>query len=112
MHHIPVCTSFYYIPGIDQPIVDANSKEERLATARLSICMNVFEDVCGVQTLGQMEVESTQLIECAEKALEISKKVTAIVREAWEHKDQYSLALNSGNTNEVENLTSAQIFMN
>jgi len=49
---MPICTSFYYIPTIDHPIVDANSKEERLATARLSICMNVFEDVCGAQTLG------------------------------------------------------------
>jgi exosome complex component RRP45 len=58
VHHIPVCTTFYYIPSIEEPIIDANSKEERLATARLSICMNVFEDVCGMQTLGQMEVDS------------------------------------------------------
>ena len=86
MHHIPVCTSFYYIPDISEPLVDANSKEERLTTARLSICMNVFEDVCGVQTLGQMEVEPSQLIECSERALEIAKQVTKIVREAWESK--------------------------
>jgi len=57
VHHIPVCTTFYYIPGIEEPIIDATSKEERLATARLSICMNVFEDVCGMQTLGQLEVD-------------------------------------------------------
>lgn len=52
VHHIPVCTTFYYVAGVEEPIVDANAKEERLATARLSICMNVFEDVCGMQTLG------------------------------------------------------------
>lgn len=52
VHHIPVCTTFYYIPSVPQPIIDATSKEERLATARLSICMNIFEDVCGMQTLG------------------------------------------------------------
>ena len=52
VHHIPVCTTFYFIPKIDFPIVDAAAKEERLATARLSICMNIFEDVCGMQTLG------------------------------------------------------------
>ena len=58
VHHLPVCTTFYFI-GAGQgsaqalpPIVDACAKEERLATARLSICMNVFEDVCGMQTLG------------------------------------------------------------
>ena len=48
--------------------------------------MNVFEDVCGVQTLGQMEVEPSQLIECSERALEIAKQVTKIVREVWESK--------------------------
>jgi exosome complex component RRP45 len=57
VHHIPVCTTFYYIPSVPQPIIDATSKEERLATARLSICMNIFEDVCGMQTLGQLEVD-------------------------------------------------------
>ena len=57
VHHIPVCTTFYFIPNIDFPIVDASTKEERLASARLSICMNVFEDVCGIQTLGQMEID-------------------------------------------------------
>ena len=48
VHHIPVCTTFYFIPKVDFPIVDATAKEERLASARLSICMNVFEDVCGM----------------------------------------------------------------
>ena len=52
VHHIPVCSTFSFIPGIEEPIVDAASKEERLATARLSICVNVYEDVCGMQTLG------------------------------------------------------------
>ena len=23
VHHIPVCTTFYYIPGVEEPIVDA-----------------------------------------------------------------------------------------
>ena len=33
VHHIPVCTSFYFIEGISstKPIVDATSKEEKLA---------------------------------------------------------------------------------
>jgi exosome complex component RRP45 len=52
VHHIPVCSTFYFIPKVEEPIVDATAKEERLATARLSICMNVYEDVCGMQTLG------------------------------------------------------------
>jgi exosome complex component RRP45 len=57
VHHLPICTTFYFIPGVHDPIVDATAKEERLATARLSICMNIYQDVCGMQTLGQMEVD-------------------------------------------------------
>lgn len=48
VHHLPVCTTFYFVPDIEKPVVDATAKEERLASARLSICMNVFEDVCGM----------------------------------------------------------------
>ena len=48
VHHLLIYTTFYFIPQVDMPIVDACAKEERLATARLSVCMNVFEDVCGM----------------------------------------------------------------
>lgn len=57
VHHLPICSTFFFIPQVNMPIVDASAKEERLATARLSICMNVFEDVCGMQTLGQMDID-------------------------------------------------------
>jgi exosome complex component RRP45 len=62
VHHLPVCTTFFFITGVEDPVVDASAKEERLATARLSICMNIYKDVCGMQTLGQMEVDPMQLI--------------------------------------------------
>ena len=57
VHHIPVCNTFYFIENINKPIVDANSKEEKLSTSRLSICMNIFEDLCGMSTFGSLEVD-------------------------------------------------------
>jgi exosome complex RNA-binding protein Rrp42 (RNase PH superfamily) len=57
VHHIPVCTTFYFISGIENPIIDANAKEEKLAKSRLSICMNIFEDLCGMTTLGFLELD-------------------------------------------------------
>ena len=86
VHHLPVCTTFYFIPRISDPIVDASAKEERLATARLSICMNVFEDVCGMQTLGQMDIDPTQLLECTRDALAITKQTTKVIRQAWDQR--------------------------
>lgn len=65
VHHLPICTTFSFIKNSSAssfedskfPVVDATAKEEKLAVSRLSICMNVFEDICGMQTLGMMEVD-------------------------------------------------------
>ena len=85
MHHIPVCTSFYFIEGISntRPIVDATAKEEKLAKSRLSICMNIFEDLCGMSTLGSLEVDPKMLLECTKTALHLSKEMTKKVRECF-----------------------------
>ena len=91
VHHLPICTTFFFIPKIDTPIVDATAKEERLANARLSICMNVFEDVCGMQTLGQMDIAPMQLLECTRAAMAITKDTTRIIRQAWEEKDCHGM---------------------
>jgi len=72
-------------------IIDANAKEEKLACAKLSIVMNVFEDVCGMQTLGQMTVDPFQLLNCSKLALKTTKEVTKIVRKAWADKDKLPL---------------------
>lgn len=71
VHHIPVCTSFYFIDGVPatKPVVDATSKEEKLAKSRLSICMNIFEDLCGMTTLGSLEVSPRILMSCTSTAL-------------------------------------------
>jgi exosome complex RNA-binding protein Rrp42 (RNase PH superfamily) len=71
VHHIPVCTSFYFIDGVSaiKPIVDATAKEEKLAKSRLSICMNIFEDLCGMTTLGSLEVSPKILLGCTQIAL-------------------------------------------
>ena len=62
VHHIPVCTTFYFIEGVDQPIIDATSKEEKLAKSRLSMCVNIFEDLCGMTTLGSLDIEPDIII--------------------------------------------------
>ena len=58
VHHLPICVSFYFIKDLENPIVDANSKEERICQSRLSICTNIFEDLCGMVTYGSLEIES------------------------------------------------------
>ena len=59
VHHIPVSTTFYFMNDLpDTPIVDVNSKEERLCSSRLSIVMNAYEDICGMCTLGALNLST------------------------------------------------------
>ena len=115
VHHIPVCTTFYFIPKVELPIVDAAAKEERLASARLSICMNVFEDVCGIQTLGQMEIDPMQLLQCTRDALEITKQTTKVIREAWAARDSdaslLAMTLNGAANTSKGSENRAQMFI-
>jgi len=59
VHHIPICTTFYFMKDIpEEPVLDVNSKEEKLCTSRLSIVMNTYEDICGMTTLGSLEIDN------------------------------------------------------
>lgn len=64
VHHIPICTTFYFLEDIAHPVVDANAKEEKLSTSKLSICMNIFEDLCGISSLGTLEIDAQVLMDC------------------------------------------------
>jgi len=60
VHHIPICTTFYYLKDMPEtPVLDVNSKEEKLCTSRLSIVMNTYEDICGMTTLGSLEIDNS-----------------------------------------------------
>ena len=36
--------------------MDVSSQEEKLCASRLSIVLNVFGDICGMNTLGALEI--------------------------------------------------------
>lgn len=93
VHHIPVCTSFYFIDGVHstKPVVDATAKEEKLSKSRLSICMNIFEDLCGMTTLGSLEVNPKTLLDCTKTALILTKDLTRRVREAYSQRAAFTL---------------------
>jgi exosome complex component RRP45 len=57
VHHIPISTTFYFIKDMpSDPILDVNAKEERLCSSRFSIAMNSYEDICGMCTLGALDM--------------------------------------------------------
>jgi exosome complex component RRP45 len=116
VHHIPVCTSFYFIDGIPstKPIVDASAKEEKLAKSRLSICMNIFEDLCGMTTLGSLEVSPRILMSCTQTALQLTKDLTRQLRDSYQSRSSLSLLDFSMSTSSAiakANESSAKAFL-
>lgn len=83
VHHIPIGITFFYIEGLAQPIVDANAKEEKLATAKVTMFVNIFKDLCGMTTFGCLEVGPEDILRCSEVACEKAKELTNMIRESW-----------------------------
>jgi len=111
-----VCTSFYFLEGVaaTKPIVDATAKEEKLSKSRLSICMNIFEDLCGMTTLGSLEVSPRILMSCTQTALHLTKDITRRLREAYQSRSTLSLldfSLSTPTAITKANQTSAHAFL-
>ena len=127
VHHLPICTTFYFIsdskakpqPGDDDAelpaILDASSQEEKLCSARLSIVLNAYGDLCGMTTLGALEIgadradeedleeeenpdammaliekgyDMEELMGYLDEAQKVTKNVTKIVREQWQKRGE------------------------
>lgn len=93
VHHVPICTTFYFLKDFpDEPVLDVNSKEEKLSVSRLSIAMNTYEDICGMASLGATEIENRpdqmQLLKYMKIAMKKTKHITNIVRQRWEQRGQ------------------------
>jgi len=57
VHHLPIPTTFYFLKDMpNKPVIDVIGKEERLCVSRLTIVMNSYEDICGMATLGSLNM--------------------------------------------------------
>jgi len=101
VHHLPVSSTFHFYPQIDScQVLDPTAEEEKLAKCRISLWVNLFEDICGMVCMGRLGVTKEQLLECNEKAKNLAKEVTMIIREAWKEKDQVRSLLEWGERKE------------
>lgn len=63
VHHLPVCSTFYFLGDCPKPALDVTTQEEKLAKARLSIVLNSYGDLCGMQTLGALNIGPNNQVE-------------------------------------------------
>ena len=53
--------------------------------------MNIFEDLCGMSTLGSLEVDPQTLLQCTQTSLGLAKELTRRLRDSFAAKDNYPL---------------------
>lgn len=54
VHHLPICTTFYFLNDI--PVVDVSTSEEKLSKGRVSVVLNSYGDLCGINSLGALNI--------------------------------------------------------
>lgn len=69
VHHMPVPITFNFIDiHPDLILIDPDLNESKLVTSVNTIFMNVFGDVCGIHTLGVLDMEVDRYIKLMEIA--------------------------------------------
>jgi len=78
VHHIPICTTFAFMEGGKQMVVDPTDLEERTMDGKVVVGINVHQEICCLQMAGKLLLEKDQVIRCTNIAL---VKVTAITQQ-------------------------------
>ena len=78
VHHVPVCVTFFSVLG--RSLLDPCGKEEKLSDSRVTVCMNVFGDLCGLHTHGAVGLQEAELAALFDVALTKVRALTSYVR--------------------------------
>ena len=49
---MPICVTFYFLGDRPVAVVDPTAEEESVSTARVSISLNIYGDICGIRSHG------------------------------------------------------------
>ena len=53
--------------------------------------MNIFEDLCGMSSLGNLQVNPQTVLSCTKTALQKTKEITNLIRRSFELRHQQPL---------------------
>ena len=93
VHHLPLCLTFYFYdksslvlidPNVTSAVLIPKAKEEKLAEGRLTIAINIFRDVCGIHTSGNLLLSPETIFKHLHIAENKVATLTEQLREAYE----------------------------
>ena len=91
VHHMPIPITFYFIQNEDNVLLDPNVKEEKVWTCRNTIFMNVFSDICGIHTVGALDLSFETYTKCLTIAEVKAKELTKIMRDKLKHIEDWKI---------------------
>ena len=88
IHHTPFCFTFAFLPDITTlPVLDPNQLEQRLSAGLVSIALNAQKEICVLQKLGGVPLETEEVLSLVNvavgKAQELHRFLDTQLREDW-----------------------------
>ncbi|KIJ98578.1 hypothetical protein K443DRAFT_680686 [Laccaria amethystina LaAM-08-1] len=88
IHHTPFCFTFAFFPDITTPpVLDPNQLEQRLSAGLVSIALNAQKEICVLQKLGGVPLETEEVLTLVNvavgKAKELHGFLDTQLREDW-----------------------------
>ncbi|KAF8063452.1 ribosomal protein S5 domain 2-type protein [Lyophyllum atratum] len=88
IHHTPFCFTFAFFPDPSiPPVIDPTQLEQRLSAGLLSIALNAQRELCVLQKLGGVPLDTDEVLKivnvAVQKAKELNATVDARLREDW-----------------------------
>ena len=88
IHHTPFCFTFAFFPDITTPpVLDPNQLEQRLSAGLVSIALNAQKEICVLQKLGGVPLETEEVLSLVNvavgKAKELHGFLDTQLREDW-----------------------------
>ena len=88
IHHTPFCFTFAFFPDITTPpVLDPNQLEQRLNAGLVSIALNAQREICVLQKLGGVPLETEEVLSLVNvavgKAKELHGFLDTQLREDW-----------------------------
>jgi len=91
VHHMPIPITFYFIGSEEHVLLDPNAKEEKVCTSRNTVFMNVFGDICGIHTLGVLDLSFETYNRCLAVAETKAKEVTKVIRDQLSNIEEFKM---------------------
>ncbi|KAG6816228.1 hypothetical protein H0H87_007599, partial [Tephrocybe sp. NHM501043] len=88
IHHTPFCLTFAFFPDTAiPPVIDPTQLEQRLSAGLLSVALNAQRELCVVQKLGGVPLDTDEVLNIVNIAVQKAKELNILVdtrlKEDW-----------------------------